>query len=336
MANALFSTYRTGENRVTGSTMAVLERIDLDLVREILAAASGAGDELAAVTFTNQVVGTGSVPDARITARFSWWFETKTAPNGYAREGHDREQVRAHSRLLDDADSLLFVLTPDPTRPPWFDELDGIEQDRRERVLWIGFRDLADAMTQVIGDPTRTVGEQTRFLLSELVSLYETDGLLSFDDTVIVAARHAWPEYLRRGVYVCQANRSFKHGLTHLGFYAEAAIQPLIAVLRRHVVAVPFTTEESARRRALGEAEVADVIDVLLAEGSRLSGTAYDVLLLSAPDSPDTVRLSGPILADSKTASGRNWGWTLSQRYTRLHALTSGITRTSELDTNNG
>lgn len=121
VGNALFSTYRTGENRVTGSTMAVFERIDLELVREILSSASGAGDELGAITFANQVMGRGSVPDARISARFSWWFETKTSANAYASEGHDRDQIRVHSQLLGDADSVLFVLTPDPVRPPCHD-----------------------------------------------------------------------------------------------------------------------------------------------------------------------------------------------------------------------
>lgn len=40
-------------------------------------------------------------------------------------------------------------------------------------------------------DPTRVVGEQSRFLLNELVALYEADGLLTNDDTVVVAARVA-------------------------------------------------------------------------------------------------------------------------------------------------
>jgi hypothetical protein len=49
MTTPLFSTYRGGENRVTSSIMAVFERIDLALVRDILAGAAGAGDELRAV-----------------------------------------------------------------------------------------------------------------------------------------------------------------------------------------------------------------------------------------------------------------------------------------------
>src|SRR5690554_3778631 len=114
MPAPLLSTYRGGENRVTASTMAVFERIDLALVQELLGAATGSGDELRTVTFENQIVESESTPDARISARFTWWFETKTERNAYAADGHSRQQLRGHSRLLaDDPEALLFVLTPD-------------------------------------------------------------------------------------------------------------------------------------------------------------------------------------------------------------------------------
>lgn len=51
MSKPLLSTYRTGENRVTSSTMAVFERIDLALVEELLRAVTGMGSELQAVSF---------------------------------------------------------------------------------------------------------------------------------------------------------------------------------------------------------------------------------------------------------------------------------------------
>ena len=89
----------------------------------------------------------------------------------------------------------------------------------------------------VVSASWQRVAGQTRFLLSELVALYEADGLLSADDTVIVAAREAWPEYQRFAAYVCQPNRAFRDALTHFGFYAHSAIQTLIprieAPLRR-------------------------------------------------------------------------------------------------------
>src|SRR5712691_10060821 len=79
--NPLLSTYRQGENRVTSSMLAVFERIDLSLLEIILASAAGEAS-LAMVAFTNQPPGKGrSVPDARISGRFSYWFEVKTARN---------------------------------------------------------------------------------------------------------------------------------------------------------------------------------------------------------------------------------------------------------------
>jgi hypothetical protein len=201
----------------------------------------------------------------------------------------------------------------------------------RERIFWFSFRDLAEAIGKLITDPARVIGEQTRFLLAELVALYEADGLLSADDTVIVAARAAWPEYQRRAAYICQPNRPFRAGLKYFGFYAEGVIQPLIPRIPQHHVAVLFTPAEAIARRASGETEVADLIDYLLSEGSRTENESYDVLLLTGPDDPQTVRLQAPIANDTFTESGKPWGWTLSQRYTSLDKLTSGITGSSKL-----
>lgn len=327
MANPLFSTYRQGENRVTSTTLAVFERIDLALVQDLLNAASE-GADLQAVTFENQLAGSGnSVPDAKISANFTWWFETKTVPGEYVAEGHARRQVREHAELLaDQADACLFILTPDPARPSWFTQLDGIDDGARERVLWLSFRRLADEISELLSDPARVVGEQTRFLLSELVALYEMDGLLSADDTVIVAAARAWPAYHRTGAYVCQANRAFREGLTHLGFYADGSIQPLVARIKERHVAVPFTSAEARLCRAEGRAELGDVIEARLVEGDRSEGEPYDVFLLSAPNDPDTVDLGHSIKNDSGAGA-----WTQKQRYTSLKALRNGATITSQL-----
>jgi len=311
--------------------MAVFERVDLALVQELLRAATGSGDEIRGVTFENQIVASTSVPDARISARFSWWFETKTTRGGYAAEGHDRQQIREHARLLDgEPDSQLFVLTPDRTRPVWLGELDGVAEAVRDRIIWLGFRDLADQITAAVADPSRLLGEQTRFLLAELVALYETDGLLTTDDTVVVAARAAWPDYQEMAAYVCQPDRSFREGLTHLGFYANSAIQPLIPRIRTHYRSVMFSTEVAAARRAAGDVELAELIERLLAAEERVDGEAYGVLLLSSADDPDTERLEAPIVNDTKTAAGGNWAWTLGQRYTQLERLRAAG-RTSEL-----
>ena len=332
MPNPLFSSYRTGENRVTSSTLAVFERTDLALVQEILEAATNAGAELTTVTYNNQVVNDGGVPDARIAGRFVWWFETKTARGGYTSEGHDRSQLRQHAKQLEGfPEGWLFVLTPDPVPPAWFSVLDGVADSVRGRILWFNFRQLADAISQIITDASRLIGEQTRFLLTELIALYEADGLLTNDDTVIVAARSAWPEYQQTGAYVCQPNRSFREGLTNLGFYAEGAIQKLVPGIRKQLPSVLFTSAEAASRRAQGDHEVADLIDSLLSNGTRTDGDSYGILLLTGPSESGTVVLPQLIKNDTVTATGRTWAWTLGQRYTRLERLTSGLQFTSQL-----
>ena len=334
MPSPLFSTYRQGENRITSSTLAVFERIDLALVQDLLSKACG-GADLPAVTFRNQVGGAGAaVPDGLIMARFAWWFETKTVVGCYATEGHSCDQFRKHTKQLeDDPYARLFILTPDPVRPSWLAAPDCVSEHVLGRVLWLSFRDLADTIAKVISDPTRVVGEQTRFLLAELVALYENDGLLTADDTVIVAARWAWPEYREVSAYVCQPqpDRTFREGLTHFGFYADSAIQPLIARIRTHYPTVVFTHEEATRRHAAGEPELADLIEQLLENGTRDEGQPYGVFLLSGPSDPETIDLDHPIVNDVKAQSGRPWGWTLNQRYTSLKALQSGATWTSQL-----
>ncbi len=322
--NPLFSTYRQGENRVTSSMLAVFERIDLSLLETILPAAAGESS-LQMVSFTNQPPGRGqSVPDARISARFAYWFEVKTARNAL-----DAVQLREHSANLgtDGGDERLFVITPD------FEQPSAIAETSNPRIVWFNFRALHDAIDAALGDP-EAASDQARFLLRELQALLVDEGVLDSDDVVIVAARFAYPEYLKHGVYVCQAGRAFRGGLTHMGFYAAGEIQIHVARIRHRADHVTFTRQEAARLRAGSEIDrqVADVIEASLTERSREEGQQYQVFLLSRDDEPDTVKLSQAIVNDTLTESGRPWAWTLQQRYVSLAGLTApGVTVTSDL-----
>ena len=107
----------------------------------------------------------------------------------------------------------------------------------------------------------------------------------------------AYPEYLAQHVYVCQPLRTFRDGLTHLGFYAEKAIQPDVARILYREDAVVFSPEEAARRRNAGgesQLRIAETIDELLKDGSRQLGESYQVFLLSGPDEAATVKLARP------------------------------------------
>jgi hypothetical protein len=182
-------------------------------------ASSAADNQLDTVSLLNQPPGHASVPDARISANFVWWFETKTERGTYDGEHHARKQLREHSKLLSDApQALLFVLTPDNIRPSWFENPDGLAEGTGGRIHWFSFAQMADSILTVTSDPLRMIGEKTRFLLLELVSFFDAEGLLSSDDVVVVAAGTAWPEYLDVGAYVCQPERVFRSGLTHIAF----------------------------------------------------------------------------------------------------------------------
>lgn len=322
---------------MTSSTLAVFERIDLGIVKELLQTSAEMGDELQAVSFENQVVSQGSTPDARISAHFTWWFETKTVVGDYDHEGHARRQLRAHAeRLVGEPTAYLFVLTPDPVQPAWLRSPDAVDPEAATRVIWFSFAALAFSIRQILSDSTRLVSEQTRFLLSELISLFESDGLLSADDTVVVAARNAWPEYERYAAYVCQPQRAFRSDIVRdggrFGFYADGQIMPVIAYIEKYLPTVMFSPDGIQQLRETGEARAAEIVASLLSVGTRDLGASYGIVLLSGQDDPRTVRLESPIVNDTMTASGRRWAWTLGQRYTQLAKLTGGATFTSDLE----
>lgn len=132
----------------------------------------------------------------------------------------------------------LFVVTPDPVQPA------GVEELGDERALWFNFQALSDGIDVVLTDERASISEHSRFLLRELQALLVEDGLLDNDDVAIVAARVAYPAYLRHSAYVCQPNRAFREGLTHLGFYTKSAIQPHVPRILRRTDPVLFTLDE--------------------------------------------------------------------------------------------
>lgn len=307
--------------------IAVFQRLELSLLERLLGAVAQES-ALQLVAFVNQPAGVGaSIPNARMSAHFDYWFETKTVPNALG-----QKQLSEHYKNLtpEAKHERLFIVTPDPERPPILDSLDD------ERVIWFNFRTMSDAIDEILDDTTTFVGEQTRFLLRELQQLFIEDGLLDVADVVVVAARFAWDEYNEHGVYVCQPDRSFRPGLTHMGFYAHSAIQPKIArILDQRPESVTFDSATVKERRAGDpiDQRIAEAIEVSLEGGTRSAGQPYRVFILSPSDDLDTVSLDNPIKNTTKAASGRTFAWTMGQRYTRLSALTKpGITTTTELE----
>lgn len=156
---------------------------------------------------------------------------------------------------------------------------------------------------------------------------------------VIVAAKDAWREYPKTRAYVCQPDRYFRDGVTHLGFYTGNEIKPLIPRIRAYHPNVRLTREEADRWRASDDREVGDLLDLLLDHPSHLAtpprrhGEAYGVMLLTPEHSPETVRLPHVIKNDKVDRAGNRCAWTQRQRYVGLDQVTSGVTSTSEVET---
>lgn len=323
--------------------LAVFQRLELSLLEQLLGAATGESS-FQLVAFSNQPRGSGdSVPDALMSARFDLWFETKTEQNQLK-----VKQIQEHYKnLTPDLEAMherLFIVTPDPgpERPAVLAEF-----DKDPRVVWFNFRTLSDAIDQVlqddgsaIGDRQSFVGEHSRFLLRELQSMFAADGLLDHLDTVVVAARLAWNEYLETGAYICQPDRTFRTGLRYMGFYTNMEIQPIIArILYQEPKPIMFDDAAIANFRAgngVMDQLLANTIEKLIAHG-KPSGQPYRVFLLSRHEDEDSLTLPGSIKNTTKASSGRGFAWTMGQRYTRSTALTTqGVSTTTELEAAGG
>lgn len=339
MSNALFSTYRQGENRVTSTILAVLERLSFPIVEYILEALLQE-PTVQLVSFQNQVTGPGSVPDGRIYASFSYWLEVKTEINALR-----ERQIHEHLKAVDDERSVnvqrLIVLTPDPVMPRLLERVDD------KRIAWANFQQLVDAIEDVVqldetwlraDKPIPT--ERERELLRELVRFLLIENLvrLSKPQVLVVAARIAYDEYLRHGLYFCQPNRTFQP-CTHMGFYAQGQIQPKVPKILASIESIQLDEEAIERTTELPEQErqrLKSAVALLRSGHDERISESVKVLFLSAQDSPETLTLPQPIVNDLRTESGRTVAFVQGQRYVSFEAIqrapgtTSGLIRLSE------
>jgi hypothetical protein len=315
MGDSLFSTYTKGENRVTASILAVLRSLALGRIERLLGALLEQS-EFELVRFQNQPShGASGVPDAEIVSSCRLLVETKTRPNTI-----NADQLKRHLHRLDqsqEATRCLLLLTPDETRPAVVNHV------ADPRLIWTSFAALDQAIEELLADKHEVISEREAFLLRELQAmLLEEDLLSSPMDTVVVAARNAWPEYQMHHAYVCQAGRYFQR-VQYLAFYAAGQIYPLVP----RIVEV---SDQVVSERARHQDPAGQLLEKLLNLGLRTEGTSYKVFLLSPPEDIRTVHLDGPILNDLRAASGRPTAFTQGQRYVRLTDLMK-VKTTSQL-----
>lgn len=306
MPTNIFSTYSTAENRVTASILAVLQSLALSRIDRLLNALLQSTD-FTLVQFANQLSkGGAGVPDARILSSNCLLIETKTARNAV-----NDKQLRRHLARLDvsqEANRKLLVLTPDDRQPT---AIDGIGDPR---LAWASFSYLDQAIEELLSDPHEVVSEREAFLLRELQAMLLREQLIgATNDVVVVAAREAWPEYLKYHAYICQPERSFQKS-QWIAFYADSEIKPVVARILDVHEDIEFSPDQlSGDLQALAA--------VLLQETTRKLGMHYKIMFLSAPDASETIKLAGPIPNDVRAASGRPWAFVLGQRYVDLNAL---------------
>lgn len=311
----LFSTYSTGENRVTGSILAVLRSLSIDRMERLLGALLEESDfEL--LHFENQPSkGGAGVPDAVIQGSVRLLIETKTARNSV-----NLPQIQRHLQRLDESaeDKLvLLIITPDDIRPKSIDEISD------NRVVWTSFASIDQFIDEILSDKYEVVSEREAFLLRELQHMMAAENLLQNPkDILIVAARQAWPEYKEYSAYICQPNRSFQH-VDRIGFYSKGVVHPIIAkILEVH--------EEVELRRVHAATQLGKLINRLVEDNVRAERDSAKIILLSSPDSPDTMKLDTEILNDKKSQSGKTVAFTMGHTYVSSEELVKAKT-TSDL-----
>ena len=329
MALGIFSTYRTGENRVTASLLAVLRSLSIDRMQRIVGAMLGE-TSTQIVSFKNQIAaGTRpSIPDAEIRGNYRLLIETKTT-----RDGVRKDQISDHlDRLEEGRDTArLLVLTPDAEEPSVVTELAAEGQKGAGRLVWQSFAELSAAFDEMLADPQEAIGEREAFLVRELQAMFEADGLLGQPENVlVVAASRAWPFYKRHGFYTCQADRGFRP-VEFMAFYASGHIQTQVARIIRPSPADAYDAVDvesavnddgdgwlSAKLRELESLEPGALARLGVAKVIRLSPPLGEGEQESAGR---TIRLHAAIRNDNKNRNDGATAFTMGHRYVRLDRL---------------
>ena len=308
MPTNIFSTYSTGENRVTASILAVLQSLSLERIERLLAALLEQS-EFELVRFQNQPSRGGlSVPDAVISASCRVLVETKIKP-GAVKD----PQLREHLKRLDKASEttcVLLVLSPDDQQPK------ALESIGDDRLVWASFAALDQSIDELLTDAREVVSEREAFLLRELQTMLTREHLVaSVNDVVVVPARHAWPEYQRHHAYICQPDRPFRP-VTRIAFYTLGQVYPLVPRILETHDRVEFVRDEH-------KGQLGKLVNALLDDpgSKKAEGVSYKVMLLSAPDSAETLELEQPVYNDLKTETGRTTAFTQNQRYVSAKRL---------------
>jgi hypothetical protein len=328
MNDSIFSTYSTGENRVTASILAVLRCLALPRIERILGALVEDA-EFQLVRFQNQPAKGGKgIPDGEIGSSCRLLLETKLVRNGL-----NRDQLERHLERLDttnEKDRMVLVLTPDDVQPNLIAEI------KDERLVWSSFAALNQAIDEMLSDEKsekEVISEREEFLLRELQKMLIAEGLIgSSKEVLVIPARQAWEFYKQHHVYSCPSGRAFQP-VKYIAFYTGNEIRPLVPKILDEPPD-PVIVERGKYPGRLGVV-VNEMLDryekgTLPAGWDLGPGRHLKVVILSAPDAAETVKLAEPIINDLTSSNGQRIAFTQNRRYVSLEALRKAK-KTSEL-----
>lgn len=223
------------------------------------------------------------------------------------------------------------MLTPDRSEPQL------VRQLADPRVTWFAFRDLGDAIDDVLADRYVEVPDLQRYLLRELLALFDRDGLLSAIDTVVVPVNAAsYQLYREHSVYLCQPGRSISEQAQYIAFYGDGEIKPEVARILHRQDEVVFESEIAAHvtgGSCFGQTDpIYEKVLELIEAGDVAEDTVLQMFVLSGPDDDKTIRLPRAIHGDAASSTGRHVAWTRNQRYVYSDDLRTGPQTTSKLD----
>ncbi len=157
---------------------------------------------------------------------------------------------------------------------------------------------------------------------------------VAFDGwALIVTGQHDYARYLESTALVLPADQQIPDGVTHVGFYAKA-IQPHVPVILADHPNLLFTAMTAEQLQGTGKQSdriVSGLIKKAVWTQTDLVGRSHRVLLLSAPDHPDTLRLEQPV-QNTKRISGRPVAWTVGPKAVPLRLLATSPPTTDDLD----
>jgi hypothetical protein len=350
MYKPLFSTYSQGENRVTSTILAVLERLPFALTEIILMQLMDEPDE-PLVTFQNQPSNknSSSIPDAKISSCFSFWIETKIVANSVNLDQINRHIGTIKNELKER--NYLLILTPDKEQPNCVTQLN---TNPKIFVKWRSFEDFIACIKDLINSDDNgflLIREHYLNLLYELIHFITQEKLLdsSKNRVQIVAAKTTWPDYCALNnfsegysAYICQPNRRFQPA-EYLGFYVDNEIKSVIPNVIFSIEEITLTEEGISlwaenQNNDDKEINIIKILNALLAKMSNVNNprtwwnSPQKVMILSSKNSGDTKNLNINIKNDLVFSNGNIRPLTYGQpRYFDLNKLKKAK-KTSELN----